>query len=176
MGTSSKGKLLDATVRPPRRLNGNGGGSARAASLLGSFICALLIFSVPIRPQASESISTGIYELITETGMPHLEENLRYATTREKRCLSQRELFSAFPILAHQSLKGCKLDEESHSEGAVSYLLICDSGHGTTGAARWHLGADMIKGTLEVKLGGKNMTFYQHITAKPLGECVSEAK
>jgi hypothetical protein len=167
--------MLDATVRPAQWLNGNGG-SARAAILLGSFVCALVIFAVPVWAQASESISTRSYELVTEIGMPHLEENLRYTITRDKRCLSQRELFSAFPILAHQSLKGCKLDEESYSEGAVSYHLICDSGHGTTGAARWQLGPEMIRGTLEVKLGGKNMTFYQRVTAKPLGECVSEAK
>ena len=55
-------------------------------------------------------------------------------------------------------------------------LLICEGGHGTTGTAQWHLGADKIRGTLNVKLGGKNMTFYQRITAKPLGKCVSEAK
>lgn len=108
--------------------------------------------------------------------MPHLEENLRYAITHEKRCLSHQELSSAFPILNHESLKGCKLDKESRHEDTVSYLLICENGHGTTGAARWYLGADQIRGTLDVKLGGKNMTFYQHITAKPLGECVSKEK
>lgn len=108
--------------------------------------------------------------------MPHLEENLRYATTHEKRCLNHHELSSAFPILNHESLKGCKLDNGYRLEDAVSYLLVCEGGHGTTGAARWYLGADQIRGTLNVKLGGKNMTFSQHITAKPLGECVSEAK
>jgi hypothetical protein len=176
MSTSRKGKQLDATALRARRVNRNPDGSARAASLLGCFICGLLIFSVPIRAQASESISPEVYEVTTETGMPHLEENLRYAITREKRCLSQQELFFAFPILGHQSLRGCKLDNESPHEGGVSYVLICDSGHGTTGSARWQLGADLIKGTLDVKLGGKNMTFYQHITAKPLGGCMSEAK
>ncbi len=178
MSTSRKDKQLDATVLRARRVSGEPSGSAAASSLLGSLIGGLLILSVLIRPhaQASESVSPGVYEVTTETGMPHLEENLRYAITRDKRCLSQQELFSAFPILGHQSLKGCKLDKESHHEDTVSYFLICDGGNGTTGTARWHLGADLIKGTLDVKLGGKNMTFYQRITAKPLGECVSEAK
>ena len=107
--------------------------------------------------------------------MPHLEENLRYGITREKRCLGYQELFSAFPILNQGSLKGCALHEEGRHEDTVSYLLICEGGHGTTGTAQWHLGADKIRGTLNVKLGGKNMTFYQRITAKPLGECGSEA-
>jgi len=107
--------------------------------------------------------------------MPHLEENLRYGITREKRCLGYQELFSAFPILNQGSLKECALHEEGRHEDTVSYLLICEGGQGTTGTAQWHLGADKIRGALNVKLGGKNMTFYQRITAKPLGECVPEA-
>ena len=118
----------------------------------------------------------ALYEVTTETAMPNLEENLRYAITRDKRCLSHQEFSSAFPILSHESLKGCTLDNERRLEDAVSYLLVCEGGHGTTGAASWYLGADQIRGTLDVKLGGKNMTFYHRITAKPLGECMTEAK
>jgi hypothetical protein len=126
--------------------------------------------------RASESMPPRLYEVTTETMMPHLEENLRYATTRQNRCLSRQELSSAFPILSHTSLKGCKLEEENRREEAVSYLLVCDGGHGTTGTAEWRLDAHRIAGTLHVKLGGKNMTFYQRITATPLGECGPEAK
>jgi hypothetical protein len=126
--------------------------------------------------QAAESMPPGAYEVTIETGMPHLDENLRYAITREMRCLSHEALSSAFPILNHESLKGCRLDNESRLEDRVSYLLICDGGHGTTGNAQWHLAGDKIRGTLQVKLGGKNMTFYQRITARPVGECPPEAK
>lgn len=52
-----------------------------------------------------------------------------------------------------------------------TYVLLCDAGHGTTGDARWQFGADQISGTLNVRLGGKNMTFYQPIIVKPIGEC-----
>ena len=40
-----------------------------------------------------------------------------------------------------------------------------------TGDARWQLGPDTIAGTLNVRLGGKNMTFYQRITARAAGVC-----
>ena len=124
---------------------------------------------------ALESISTRLYEVTTETVMPHVEENLRYATTREKRCLGHAELSSAFPILSHESLNGCKLAHEKRVEDSVTYLLICEGGNGTTGTAQWLLGADQVTGRLDVKLGGKNMTFTQRITAKPVGECTSNA-
>ena len=118
-----------------------------------------------------ETMPAGLYEVITETGMPHLEENLRYATTRENRCLEGEDLASAFPILRHASLADCKLQHESWNGDVFSYLLVCDGGHGTSGSASWRIGEHVIVGTLDVKLGGKNMTFFQRVTARPMGQC-----
>ena len=156
------------------RMNDKPVHSAHMSSL--PLLCGLLSLSLLICPhaRASAAMPSGIYEVTTEIGMPHLEENLRYAITREKRCLIHQKLSSAFPILNHESLKGCQLEKESRYGDTVSYLLICEGGHGTTGAAHWYLGADQIRGTLDVRLGGKNMTFYQRIVAKPLGDCVAE--
>jgi hypothetical protein len=120
---------------------------------------------------ASETATARLYEVITETGMPHLEENLRYAVTRENRCLTDEELSSAFPILKSASLADCKLRHESRNADVDSYLLVCEGGHGTTGKASWRVGEPLIVGQLDVKLGGKNMTFFQRVTAKPLGQC-----
>lgn len=116
-----------------------------------------------------------LYEVIAETGMPHLDENLRYAVTRENRCLTGEELASAFPILESASLADCKLRHERRHGDVVSYLLVCNSGHGTTGTATWRLGEQLMVGTLNVKLGGKNMTFFQRVTAKSLGQCPAAA-
>jgi hypothetical protein len=120
---------------------------------------------------ASETTTARLYEVITETGMPHLEENLRYAVTRENRCLTDEELVSVFPILQHPSLADCKLQRDRRDANVDSYLLICEAGHGTTGNASWRVGEQLIEGQLDVKLGGKNMTFFQRVTAKPLGQC-----
>jgi hypothetical protein len=108
--------------------------------------------------------------------MPNLEENLRYTTTHERRCLSQADLASAFPILTHATLKDCALAKESWHGDTVSYALVCSGGHGTTGNAVWQLEANQLTGTLNVKLGGKNMTFYQRITATAAGECIDRLK
>jgi hypothetical protein len=143
--------------------------AARLAFCTLSVISAFTAVSIP----ASETMPARLYEVVTETGMPHLEENLRYAVTRENRCFAGDDLASAFPILKSASLADCKLRHESRHAGAVSYLLICDGGHGTTGSASWRVGEQLIVGTLSVKLGGKNMTFFQRVTAKPLGDCPS---
>lgn len=121
--------------------------------------------------RVADEVPRQLYDLTIEIGMPHLEENLRYSTTREKRCLAQNELWSAFPVLHHAALKTCRLDEQSRRQDALAFALVCDGGNGTTGTAAWQLRADQLTGTLDVKLGGKNMTFYQRIVAKPLTEC-----
>ena len=126
--------------------------------------------------RADESPPRQLFEITTETGMPHLEENLRYATTREEKCLSEDELFIRFPVLHHVALSDCELDPESRAAQQASYRLECTGGHGTTGGAVWRLGEHQFRGRLDVKLGGKNMTFYQTVTALPLGACLVDSE
>ncbi len=160
------------------RVNGKPIENAGASGLLKRSISLLLTLPVSMCPyaRASESMPAGAYDVTTEIGMPHLQENLRYATVRERRCVTNQALASAFPILEHESLNGCRLGGERRHEDRVFYVLTCEGGHGTTGTAHWRLGSDQIRGTLDVKLGGKNMTFYQTVTAQRLGECASDAK
>ncbi len=132
---------------------------------------SLISASTAVGTLAPETMPAGLYEVVTETGMPHLEENLRYAATRENRCLTGEDLASAFPVLKSASLADCKLQYERRHGDTVSYRLVCDGGHGTNGSASWRVGEQSIVGTLNVKLGGKNMTFFQRVTAKPLGQC-----
>ncbi|KRB70552.1 hypothetical protein [Noviherbaspirillum sp. Root189] len=119
-------------------------------------------------PLLAEPPACRPHEVLTETVMPHLEENLRHTITREKRCLMPGELPNAFPILTHSSLRGCRLGNESRSADKVAYTLLCDGSNGTTGTALWEKWNGQTRGTLQVKLGGKNMTFSQRITATPL--------
>ena len=95
--------------------------------------------------------------------MPNLEENLRYATTREQRCVNLDDLDSWFPILRHPSLEGCHLNDR--------YRLVCANPQVASGAARLDAAGERIAGTLEVKMGGKNMTFHQRIEAVRLRDC-----
>jgi hypothetical protein len=114
---------------------------------------------------------TRLYEVTTATSMPHLDESLRYATRTETRCIDTRDLSGEFWMLREVSLQDCRLVRTSESAEAAGYLLVCDGGHGTTGSATWQLGQGAIAGMFNVRLGGKNMTFYQRIIAKPIGSC-----
>jgi hypothetical protein len=120
---------------------------------------------------ASDTAPARLYDLTTETSMPHLEENLRYTATRDELCLGREDLSSAFPILQHPSLAGCALREQSQRDDTIFYILVCKGAQKTTGSATWQIAERVIRGSLEVKLGGKNMTFSQRVTGRPMGEC-----
>jgi hypothetical protein len=117
------------------------------------------------------ALSPQLYEVTTLTGMPHLDENLRYATVTERRCVDPQELSRLFWMLGDVSLQDCKLVKAAQSATNAEYRLQCSGGHGTSGQARWVLRAEALSGTLDVRLGGKNMTFWQRISARPLGPC-----
>ncbi|MGH8221962.1 MAG: DUF3617 domain-containing protein [Woeseiaceae bacterium] len=138
---------------------------ARAAlGAAGALLCALAW-------AAGEAVEPGSYEIIARTVMPHLEENLRYATIRERRCVRDDELATVFPILRHPSLAGCTLGNPSRRGGAIRYVLSCASPQVATGSARLDARAGRIAGVLEIKMGGKNMTFTQRIEGLRQGKC-----
>ena len=139
---------------------------------LNSILAGLgLVGALASNTQAADTTARLLYEMTTETGMPHLEENLRYAVRNETRCMNTHDLSAVFWMLKDVSLQDCALVKATEDADSAVYSLKCDGGHGTTGDARWQLAPDVITGTLKVRLGGKNMTFYQRITAKPVGDC-----
>lgn len=137
----------------------------------------------PVTPAAEIPSALRAYAVTTETGMPHLEENLRYAVVRETRCLDPHDPGAVFWMLRHEALQDCRLERtptpdanaDADADAALSahYTLICTGGHGTTGNAVWELAPEALRGTLSVRLGGKNMTFYQRIVARPVGACAA---
>jgi len=136
-------------------------------------IFAELLFGLPAAWAAGPV--PQMYEVIAETGVLHLEENLRYATRVERRCMDERQLMTSFWMLGHVSLQDCELVRVSEDAEVVLLKLECSGGHGTMGSARWQFSSNRAYGTLQVRLGGKNMTFYQRITAKRLGKCAIAA-
>ena len=137
----------------------------------------MLIASLPgaLAPHGAVASERGenrsLYEVVVQTTMPHLEENLRYTKSTSTQCLAKSELLVTFPVLTENAFHDCKLTKQAHSDTHATYHLVCPASTGTTGTAAWRFNSSHLAGTLEVKLGGKNMTFHQLITAKRIGEC-----
>lgn len=124
-----------------------------------------------VREWIAQKSARHLYDTVIETGMPHLEENLRYTIRRERRCVDTADLADAFPMLHDVALQDCHLERTTQGAASATYALRCTAGHGTTGEARWTFDDDSIAGTLDVRLGGKNMTFYQRVSGRSTGAC-----
>lgn len=132
-------------------------------------LCAFLFVPANADPV---SIPPGLYELTAQTVLPHLEENLRYTTTTSRRCLGTEEATSLFPLLMLKAFAGCALEPvEPGTERA--YKLACKNPETATGVATFNVEAHRLRAVLELKMGGKNMTLSQRITAPRLGACAA---
>lgn len=140
-------------------------GNPCTASCLG----ALLLWAAAWGSE--QLVRPGSYDITARTVMPHLEESLRYTVTQERRCLSNRDLPDVFPVLRYPSLEGCKLGNERRRGEDIRYALVCENPEVATGIARLSATRGRIVGVLEIKMGGKNMTFSQRVEATRRGDC-----
>ncbi len=137
-------------------------------------LCGFAMIAAPQTVQTAQAGTDAaqLYDLVIELGMPHLDEAMRYATRRERVCLRPAERWSTFSMLNDVSLSDCRLvaaqDTLPERERSV---LECSGGHGTTGEARWQRDGSNVSGVLEVRLGGKNMTFHQRVRGQAIGAC-----
>lgn len=111
------------------------------------------------------------YVVTHRTVMPHLEESLRYATTTTEYCMRNTDLSILFPILDNPSLAGCRLDDAQRQGSTTYHALRCENSNSAAGTARLTAHQGTIRGALDIRMGGKNMTFTQTVEAVRQGPC-----
>jgi hypothetical protein len=117
------------------------------------------------------AIPPGEYELTTETVLPHLEEALRYATTRARQCLRAPDATAIFPLLRHPAFTGCNLVPDAQGSDGLHFTLQCANPEAASGSAVFAVDASHVSGILELKMGGKNMTLSQRLHGPRAGSC-----
>jgi hypothetical protein len=117
------------------------------------------------------SVPPGEYDLTTQTLLPHLEEALRYATTRARQCLREPDATSIFPLLRHQAFAGCTLVPNAGTSDGLRFTLQCTNPEAASGSAAFEVGASYVSAVLELKMGGKNMTLSQRLYGPRVGPC-----
>jgi Protein of unknown function (DUF3617) len=121
--------------------------------------------------EADIVLAAGQYDVVAQTILPNLEESLRYATTRSQRCLGQESATTLFPILLHPAFAGCGLVRQNGKRDEATFTLQCTNPEAATGSALVLVDAQRFDGTLDLKMGGKNMTLSQRISGARKGDC-----
>jgi len=145
----------------------------RRSTLRPARVIALLAASsVTPALAANVDVAAGLYALETYTVMPHLDE-MRRITKSERSCVAADDVTGLFPVMRQAAFRGCALLPRASDAG--EYELRCQTALVATGLAVLYEDAGDVTGTLAVKMGGKNMTFSQHTTARLVGPCGSPA-
>lgn len=121
-------------------------------------------------------VAPGAYHVTRETVLPHLEEALRYATTRETLCLSTQPADVLFPLLEHPAFAGCTLQPAPAPADAAGvadqhWALHCSNAGAASGEASLRTEPGRFTAVLQVKMGGKNMTLSQRVQGARRGGC-----
>jgi len=124
-----------------------------------------------VRPAAAEAPSVmlpaGEYALASQMQMPHLEE-MRRIVDHRTRCLADDDLLGFFPVMAQPALRGCVFGFPTERSEGRRYVLVCQSARVATGTADLQRTRSGLVGQLQIKMGGKNMTFAQRVEGKLL--------
>lgn len=131
-------------------------------------VCASI--TVAAAAGARDAYHAGRYHIESQMLLPHLEE-MRRISEHQSLCVGAAEALGFFPVALQPALRGCALVARPETDAALDYVLVCKSVNGASGYARLAVDGDNVKGVLEAKMGGKNMTFSQHVTAQREGDC-----
>ena len=149
---------------------------SRQVGLAPLLFCLLAAMSPLGNAATPVDVSPGEYDLTTQTFLPHLEEPLRYATTRTRQCLREPDATSVFPILQHPAFSGCSLVPRTKAYDGLSFTLLCTNPEAASGSAVFEASASYISAVLELKMGGKNMTLSQRLYGPRVGPCSESGK
>lgn len=127
-------------------------------------------FAAPVLAGDNDvALAPGQYDLVAQTILPNLEESLRYATTRSARCLGKEPVDALFPILLHPAFAGCTLVRQDAQRDV--FVLQCANAQAASGSASLLVEAQRFDATLDLKMGGKNMTLAQRVSGTRRGDC-----
>jgi hypothetical protein len=116
-------------------------------------------------------LPAGAYTLAAQTMMPHLDQ-MRLVVRHHQRCFDGGDaLPSLFPVMRQPALTGCNLGLGARDGARLRYVLICASTRVATGSAEILPTARGAIGKLDIRMGGKNMTFAQRVEASRRGDC-----
>ena len=136
------------------------------------FLAGLLAaVALSLHAGAPVAVRPGEYDLTTETVLPHLEEALRYATTRTRQCLGEPDATRMFPLLRHPAFAGCELLAPREAQDGLHFMLVCANPEAASGSAVFEFEPNAMSAVLELKMGGKNMTLSQRLHGPRVGPC-----
>ncbi len=143
--------------------------AVRRSQILYAGILVLVSCLYTYDESTAADFVTGHYEIKSTTVMPHLDE-MRRNVKQQRICVPNLDVAYLFPVLRYAAFEGCRVEKLANTDDG-QYDLDCPGPNGANGSISLKAHHALLRGHLETKMGGKNMTFSQFIEAKHLGPC-----
>jgi hypothetical protein len=125
-----------------------------------------------IAPAAANSLLIpGLYQVEVRITLPNVQDAA--APVFVTRCVSPDNLKSgqAFFVLSDNPLRNCDLPDYQVTDGAATYRIVCPGPNRGKAVAVFETTATTYRGSINMNMGGKNMTMSETQAGKRIGNC-----
>jgi hypothetical protein len=125
-----------------------------------------------IAPAAANSLLIpGLYQVEVRIALPNVQD--ASAPMVLTRCVSPDDLKSgrAFFVLSENPLRTCDLLDYQVTEGTATYRIACPGPNRGRAVAVFETTATTYRGSINMNMGGKNMTMSETQAGRRIGNC-----
>lgn len=135
------------------------------------FAGAALGFAVTGSGAAEVPLAPGMYEVEVRIHLPNVQDVASPLVVA--RCIAPADLKSgrAFFVLSDNPLKACDLLDYEASGRQASYRIACPGPNRGSATGEFELWENSYRGTINMNMGGKNMTMSETQAGRRIGEC-----
>jgi hypothetical protein len=131
----------------------------------------LAVLAATASVAADPLLAPGLYRVEVRIALPNVQDAAApFVVTR---CVSPADLESgeAFSILSKNPLRNCDLLNYQVTDGAVSYRIACPGPNKGSAVAVFKTTATTYRGSIQMNMGGKNMTMSETQAGTRMGNC-----
>ena len=120
---------------------------------------------------AKSLLTPGLYRVEVRIGLPNVQDTA--APMVLTRCIATDDLESgqAFFVLSDNPLKNCELLDYQPTGDTATYRILCQGPNMGSAVAVFDTTDRSYHGTINMNMGGKNMTMSETQFGKRIGDC-----
>jgi len=120
---------------------------------------------------ADPALTPGLYQVEVRIGLPHVLDTTGAMIL--SRCVAAADLDSgqAFFVLSDNPLKSCDLLDYHPGPDTATYRIACRGPNMGSAVAAFEITKNSYRGTINMNMGGKNMTMSETQVGKRVGDC-----
>lgn len=119
----------------------------------------------------AHELEPGLYEIKVQVELPNVIDPAHKALSR--RCITRADLIrhDPFQIESDTPLKKCQRMPICMGGKKAGFQIVCGGGTGGVANGQFTLSNNRFSGTIEMNMGGKNMTVVERQSGRRLGDC-----